>query len=118
MIQSDQLVPVPFPDVAPCDLPPNVPFCMAAGDFVEVYKEPSTSNYCGSKPPCFSFTFIQDSLGTMKQLLADLSTAGNDKTHSSRTPASGIRLAPNVLISANPKMHYLGIIHHKDRECV
>ncbi|KAL5020564.1 hypothetical protein ScPMuIL_003456 [Solemya velum] len=36
---GDQLAPVKFPDVSPSDIPPNVNFSMAAGDFLEVYKE-------------------------------------------------------------------------------
>lgn len=40
MSRSDQLTPVQFPDVCPADIPPHVPFSMAAGDFVEIYTEP------------------------------------------------------------------------------
>ncbi|KAA0195284.1 Carnosine N-methyltransferase [Fasciolopsis buskii] len=65
MIQSDQLVPVPFPDVAPCDLPPNVPFCMAAGDFVEVYKEPNSWD-------CITTVFFIDTAHNILQYLESI----------------------------------------------
>ncbi|CAH8530168.1 unnamed protein product [Schistosoma turkestanicum] len=42
MSREDQLTPVHFPDVCPTDLPANVQFSMAAGDFVEIYTEPNT----------------------------------------------------------------------------
>ena len=37
---ADQIEPIKFPNVDPSDLPPNVNFSMAAGDFLEVYTEP------------------------------------------------------------------------------
>ncbi|CAH8862398.1 unnamed protein product [Trichobilharzia szidati] len=40
MTREDQLSAVHFPDVCPADLPPNVQFSMAAGDFIEIYTEP------------------------------------------------------------------------------
>ncbi|VDP57789.1 unnamed protein product [Schistosoma mattheei] len=41
MSREDQITPVHFPDVCPADLPANVQFSMAAGDFVEIYTDPS-----------------------------------------------------------------------------
>ncbi|VEL23452.1 unnamed protein product [Protopolystoma xenopodis] len=37
--RKDQLASVRFPDVSPSDLPKNIQFSMAAGDFLEVYSE-------------------------------------------------------------------------------
>ncbi|VDP83781.1 unnamed protein product [Echinostoma caproni] len=65
MTQSDQMIPVPFPDVAPCDLPPNVPFCMAAGDFVEIYKEPDTWD-------CVATVFFVDTAHNILQYLESI----------------------------------------------
>ncbi|TPP64439.1 Carnosine N-methyltransferase [Fasciola gigantica] len=65
MTQSDQLLPVPFPDVAPCDLPPNVPFCMAAGDFVEIYKEPDSWD-------CVTTVFFIDTAHNILQYLESI----------------------------------------------
>ncbi|TGZ59159.1 hypothetical protein CRM22_009249 [Opisthorchis felineus] len=42
MSRENQIAPVHFPDVSPADIPPNVPFSMAAGDFVEIYTEPNS----------------------------------------------------------------------------
>ncbi|KAK4468010.1 hypothetical protein MN116_008079 [Schistosoma mekongi] len=42
MSREDQMSPVYFPDVCPADLPANVHFSMAAGDFVEIYTDPNT----------------------------------------------------------------------------
>ncbi|CAH8818703.1 unnamed protein product [Schistosoma curassoni] len=42
MSREDQITPVHFPDVCPADLPANVQFSMAAGDFVEIYTDPNT----------------------------------------------------------------------------
>uniref|UniRef100_A0A674NA99 carnosine N-methyltransferase n=1 Tax=Takifugu rubripes TaxID=31033 RepID=A0A674NA99_TAKRU len=51
---SDQTRPVSFPDVNPQSLPPNADFSMAAGDFVEVYRESNSWDCvttCGSVCP-------------------------------------------------------------------
>lgn len=37
---SDQVRPITFPDISPSDVPKDVQFSMAAGDFLEVYTEP------------------------------------------------------------------------------
>ena len=36
---QDQLRPVHFPDVNPSSLPPETPFFMMAGDFLEIYND-------------------------------------------------------------------------------
>ena len=39
---KDQVRPVLIPDVDPTDVPPNLNFSMAAGDFLEIYTEEGT----------------------------------------------------------------------------
>ena len=42
---DDQTQPITFPDVNPSDLPEGSNFSMAAGDFLEIYKDPGITQH-------------------------------------------------------------------------
>lgn len=53
LCSSHQLKPVSFPDEDPSDIPPEVPFSMTAGNFVEIYSAPEYANNFHCIVTCF-----------------------------------------------------------------
>lgn len=50
LTRNDQIVPITFPDVSPCEAPPKGTFTMVAGDFLKVYTQP---DYWDCVATCF-----------------------------------------------------------------
>ena len=50
---SHQLKAVKFPDQDPSDIPPDVPFSMTAGNFVDIYSAPEYANHFQCIVSCF-----------------------------------------------------------------
>ncbi|KAL3884469.1 hypothetical protein ACJMK2_024608 [Sinanodonta woodiana] len=64
---SDQVEAVTFPDINPSDLPENSNFSMAAGDFLEVYKDPDSWD-------CVSTVFFIDTAHNIIQYIETIWT--------------------------------------------
>ncbi len=74
--RTDQIRPVQFPDINPCDLPSNSKFSMTAGDFLEVYGTPENKESWDCLATCFFIDCANNIIAYLERIYFCLKLGG------------------------------------------